>query len=132
MIPVQLKRQIFYFVVIGITATITNYVAALLFHEKLEINLYSAQLLGYCCAVGISLVGHSKLTFNTRLSSGVILKFIVVSVSTLWLSELLLYLLETLIVLSHRISLLIVVSTIPVMTFLLSKLWVFQARTRAV
>jgi putative flippase GtrA len=128
LISIQILRQVFYFGAVGLTATITNYIAAILFHEHFGFNLYAAQFAGYCLAVMISLFGHSRLTFNAKLTTSVLTRFIVVSLTTLLLSELLLLLFEILLSLSHRISLFVVVSTIPVITFILSKLWVFQER----
>jgi putative flippase GtrA len=127
----RLLSQIFYFGAVGITATIVNYVAALIFHEQLSVSLYTAQLLGYCLAVTISLLGHSKFTFRSQLTFGVFFRFVVVSLSTLGLSEFLLLCLESLLAISHRFSLLIVVCTIPVITYILSKLWVFQESKQA-
>ncbi len=126
MISKNLLWQLFYFAVVGVAATITNYVTAVVFHEYFYFSLYIAQLVGYCFAVAISLFGHSKLTFKTSLTRKVFLRFVTVSLATLLLSELLLLLLETLLALPHRISLLVVVMTIPVLTFVLNKIWVFQ------
>jgi putative flippase GtrA len=128
-ISTHLLRQLFFFGAVGLTATITNYVAAIVFYEHLGLNLYAAQFSGYSLAVAISLFGHSRLTFDARITSSILLKFVVVSLTTLLLSEALLLSLETFLSVSHRISLLVVVFTIPVITFFLSKLWVFQERS---
>lgn len=130
MVSNDLKRQLFYFGVVGVSATVTNYVVAVGVHESLGINLYAAQLVGYGFAVMISFFGHGMLTFKAKISSIVFVKFIAVSLSTLWLSEIVLFLLESVLNLHHRISLLVVVFTIPVTTFFLSKLWVFRERKR--
>jgi putative flippase GtrA len=127
----KLLRQVFLFGAVGLTATITNYVFAVAFHEHVGLNLYAAQLVGYCFAVFISLFGHSKFTFNIQLTPRVIVKFIVVSLTTLWLSEFILFCLENLLIISHRYSLFIVVITIPVITYFLSKLWVFHENRKA-
>lgn len=122
----NLTRQIFYFGVVGLTATFTNYVTAVALHEYFDFGLYAAQLVGYCFAVAISLFGHSKFTFKTQLNPRVFIRFVAVSLTTLWLSEILLFLLERLLSLPHRISLLVVVATIPVITFIFNKIWVFK------
>jgi putative flippase GtrA len=130
MISNNLLRQLFYFGVVGLTATFTNYLTAVAIHEYYDYSLYTAQFVGYCFAVTISLFGHSKLTFKAQLNLRVFLRFVAVSLSTLWLSELLLLLLESLLELPHRLSLFLVVFTIPVITFFLNKLWVFHERKR--
>ncbi|WP_019601948.1 GtrA family protein [Teredinibacter turnerae] len=118
--------QLAIFGVVGVSATLTHYFVALLSHERALVPLYFANILGYCAAVAISFFGHGKLTFRRELDLGVFLRFVVVSITTLGVSELLLFIMETWLVLSHRISLAVVVCTIPVITFLLSKLWVFR------
>ncbi|WP_018274106.1 GtrA family protein [Teredinibacter turnerae] len=118
--------QLAIFGVVGVSATLTHYFVALLSHERALVPLYLANILGYCAAVAISFFGHGKLTFRRELDLGVFLRFVVVSITTLAVSELLLFIMETWLVLSHRISLAVVVCTIPVITFLLSKLWVFR------
>ncbi|WP_339067424.1 GtrA family protein [Teredinibacter turnerae] len=118
--------QLAIFGVVGVSATLTHYFVALLSHERALLPLYFANILGYCAAVAISFFGHGKLTFRRELDLGVFLRFVVVSITTLGVSELLLFIMETWLVLSHRISLAVVVCTIPVITFLLSKLWVFR------
>jgi putative flippase GtrA len=126
MFTIKLLRQVFYFGVVGISATLTNYFIAVLAFEYVGLNIYTSQFVGYIFAVTVSLFGHSKLTFQTQLTSSVFTRFMVVSLTTLVFSEILLLFIERLLVLSHRISLLIVVIIIPVITFLLSKLWVFR------
>jgi len=121
-----LVRQLFFFGIVGISATLTHYFVALLSHDFLGVSLYIANLLGYCSAVAISYFGHSKLTFSRELNWLVFTRFVVVSVCTFGLSELILWGLESQIKLHHALSLAVVVCTIPVITFLLSKLWVFR------
>lgn len=127
-VSIPLLRQLFYFAAVGITATITNYLVALLFHEIIGLNVYAAQLAGYCFAVAISLFGHSKLTFYTKLTTSVFIRFVIISLTTLWLSEILLLCIDSFLAFSHRITLFIVAITIPVITFFLSKFWVFNDR----
>lgn len=131
MITIKLLRQVFYFGVVGITATFVNYIVAVFSYEFIGLNIFASQFFGYCLAVLVSLFGHSKITFNTDITSNVLFRFIIVSLTTLALSEILLLFLEGSFSLSHRISLLIVVFFIPVITFILSKLWVFQEKIPA-
>jgi putative flippase GtrA len=126
MISVRLLRQIFVFGIVGISATVTNYLIAILAYEYLGLNIYASQFVGYIFAVMVSLFGHSKITFDTQLTSRIILKFIGVSLTTLMFSEIILLYLEHSLELSHRLSLLVVVITIPIFTFFISKLYVFR------
>ncbi|WP_246434657.1 GtrA family protein [Teredinibacter haidensis] len=128
----QLKRelivQLLVFGVVGVTATLTHYFTALISHEWAGIDLYFANLIGYVSAVMVSYFGHGRFTFKQELDLQVFLRFALVSVSTFFCSELILLALETFLQLSHRVSLGVVVCTIPVITFVLSKMWVFRAR----
>ncbi|SMF03684.1 Putative flippase GtrA (transmembrane translocase of bactoprenol-linked glucose) [Alteromonadaceae bacterium Bs31] len=122
----ELIVQLMIFGVVGVTATLTHYFTALLSHELGGIDLYLANLFGYVAAVMVSFFGHGRFTFKQELNWGVFVRFSIVSVSTFFCSELILLGLEKGLDLPHRISLAVVVSTIPLITFVLSKLWVFR------
>ncbi len=126
MINRQLIWQLFFFAVVGLSATATHYVVAVTTHELSALSLYYANIIGYCSAVSISYFGHSKLTFKVQMSVAVFVRFICVSLTTLGLSELLLLYIEASLSVPHRLSMLIIVLTIPVITYLLSRLWVFR------
>lgn len=119
-------RQLVVFGLVGVVATITHYLVALGCHEGLGISLYVANLAGYSSAVTVSYFGHGKFTFQAVLNRSVLQRFLVVSVSTFFASEGLLAVLQAGLNLPHRVSLAVVVLTIPVVTFLLNKLWVYQ------
>ena len=127
MLNKKVLRQLFVFGVIGVLATVTHYVVAISAHEALLINIYTANLLGYCVAVFVSYVGHGKLTFQVALSHMVFLRFVAVSVSAFLSSEFILVALEQYLNFPHRISMLVVVAIIPVLSFLFNKFWVYRA-----
>jgi len=118
--------QLIRFGFVGVAATLTHYIVSIVGVEQLHLSLYLANLLGYIVAVVVSFLGHSKFTFQVNASMKLFSKFIVVSLSALALSELLILLLESTLQLSHRISMLVVVATIPVFTFIMSRLWVYK------
>ncbi len=119
-------RQFFVFCVVGVIATLTHYLVALFFHELLAVNLYVCNLIGYVTAVVVSYCGHSRFTFRVALSQEIFRRFIIVSILTFIASEGILAVLENTLQLGHRISLAIVVLIIPLITFLLNKMWVFR------
>ncbi len=127
MISKKLFRQLFFFGIVGVLATGTHYVVALFAHEFLNISLYVANLVGYGCAVTVSYCGHGKITFQQELGRRVFLRFVVMSLTIFTLSEMILVLLEQQEGISHRLSLLVVVLVIPLISFLMSKLWVFRS-----
>ncbi len=123
----ELIIQLMIFAVVGVTATLTHYFTALFSHELAGIDLYLSNLFGYVAAVMVSYFGHGRFTFKQELNWGVFTRFAIVSVSTFLCSELILLGLEKGLQLPHRLSLAVVVCTIPLITFVLSKLWVFRS-----
>lgn len=121
-----LIRQLFCFGLVGAAATATHYLTALLGHEWLGINLYLANLLGYVTALSVSFVGHGWLTFQVSLTRARLARFVPASVSVFLASELLLWGLESATPLPHQATLLLVVATVPVATFLINRYWVYR------
>jgi putative flippase GtrA len=126
MINYPILRQLFVFGLVGIVATLTHYLTALFCHEGLAINLYISNLLGYCSAVAVSFFGHGRYTFRVTLNQHIFRRFVFTSISAFLASEAILAVLENSLQLPHRVSLGFVVLTIPIFTFVLSKLWVFR------
>ena len=140
-IDLALIKQIATFGVVGVLATATHYFVALFlatggigFNQQshLEIadttgflNVYLANLAGYLCAVSLSYFGHGIFTFKVALNKNVFKKFVVVSVSTFLLSEVMLTLLENVLKLAPQFSLAVVVMTIPILSFIVNKFWVY-------
>jgi putative flippase GtrA len=122
----EILRQILIFGLVGAASTITHYLVALATHEGLGLHLYTANLAGYACAVAVSYFGHGLLTFRVKLSRQVLRRFIIVSISSFLASEAILAGCETLLQLSHRVSLAVVVLSIPAISFLFNKLWVYR------
>lgn len=123
-------RQLIMFGLVGVAATITHYLAALCAHEIFNFNLYTANLAGYACAVAMSFFGHGLLTFRVELNGGTLRRFILVSMAAFLASEAILAGLEAVLKLPHRISLAVVVLTIPGISFLFNKLWVYKTVNR--
>lgn len=123
----RLIRQIMAFGCVGVLATGVHYVTALSLTEFAGINIFTANVGGYLTAVLVSLYGHSVFTYRKKLDSVIAGRFFIVSVSTLLVSEGILLILEKYFSLSHRVSLAIVVSSIPIVTFFINKFWVYRA-----
>lgn len=119
-------REIICFGIVGITATVTHYLVALTSHEVAGVNLYLANLIGYVTAMAVSYFGHGRFTFQVALTGANLRRFVVASVTTFLFSELLLFLLERGTELPHRITLSLVVVSVPIFSFLLNKFWVYR------
>ena len=119
-------REIIAFGFVGGLATSTHYLFALIANEWLELPLYLANLIGYLFAVGVSFIGHSKVTFQVDMNHVLLRRFCLMSIATFGLSEVLLLSLENGLNLQSRIVMLIVVVTIPAISYLLNKFWVYR------
>lgn len=120
------SRELFIFGLVGILATITHYFTALLFHDLLYTPLWLANLLGYLCAVPVSYKGHRIFTFRIQHSKDLLLRFIIISTATFTLSELILIVLEENYNWPAQNSLLIIVFSIPVLSYFLNRIYVFK------
>lgn len=118
-------REVFFFGLVGVGATLTHYFAALASVEWASLNVFIANLIGYCTAVLLSFFGHSRLSFQVTMTKSRFTKFVITSVATFCTSQVLLAGLNSM-AMSERISLLIVVFSIPVISYLVNKFWVFK------
>lgn len=119
-------RELVVFGAVGIVATIVHYLCAILAIELLGLAVLHANVLAYGVAVGISFWGHSLLTFRSPMTRERLLKFVVVSLSALVLSQFLLWLLTTGSALGHRVNMIAVVCLVPFYTYVLNRFWVFE------
>jgi len=125
MISVELLKQLFAFGLVGVVATGVHYGVALTLTELFSVSIYLANLVGFCSAVLVSLLGHSTLTFKASLNPTIVKRFVFVALAALAVSETVLALLQNFFALHHRIALAIVVMIIPIATFVINKFWVY-------
>lgn len=119
-------KQVFAFGCVGVLATAVHYCVALFLSESQLTSVYIANICGYLCAVLVSLYGHSIFTYKKKVNVVVAQRFAIVSLSTLACSEVILYILQSALQINHRISLAIIVISIPVVSFFMNKFWVYS------
>lgn len=119
-------REIVLFGVVGILATLTHYLSAVFAVEFFGWDVMIANVFAYCVAVGVSFFGHSILTFRATMSRDRFIKFALVSLSALAVSQGLLWLLTYGGFFGHRINMLAVVAVVPVYSYVLNKFWVYK------
>lgn len=119
-------REIVVFGSVGLAATLTHYLAAIVAIEAFGIAVLAANLIAYCIAVSISFLGHSILTFRATMTQSRLIKFIIVSLSALVVSQFILWFLTVIDLLGHRFNMLVVVGVVPCYSYLLSRFWVYQ------
>lgn len=122
----SLFSQLLMFAVVGIVATATHYVVALLLHELGNVNIYAANFAGFCSAVTVSFIGHGVLTFQVRPQRRMLRRFLLVAIAAFFGSNALLAVLELGTDFSASMRLAIVVFVIPLSTFFANKIWVYR------
>ncbi len=126
MISRKVLRELFFFCMVGGVATVTHYIVAVVAVEWLSFPVYVGNTIGYMCAVCVSFYGHSKATFNKPMTKNNFIRFIIASLSTLLLSQLVLFAIIHTLALTPRVSLALVVFYIAVQGYLLNKFWVYR------
>ena len=122
-----LAREIPLFVLVGLAATLINYVAALVAHHSLAAGPMLAGCVGYLSAVGVSYLGNSHLTFRRPVLHGPqFVRFAVISLSGFALNISLVGAGTHLLGWPLARALVPVVIVVPVATFLMSKFWAFR------
>lgn len=126
------QREMAWFITIGLTATGTHVVAALLTDRILSGSPLSANFAGYVAAVFVSYLGHARLTFRRPVRDAAqFLRFLAISLAALGLSQSLVLLLTGPFCLPLHLALLPVVVLIPIFTFTLSRAWAFIGRSHS-
>ena len=119
-------REVVFFGIIGVLATLTHYLVAVGLVEQLGVSVYWANIGAYCVAVLVSFIGHSLVTFKKTITKSRAIRFFLVSVSALALSQLVLLLLQKFEHMGPRLEFLVVVMFIPTYSYLLNKFWVYK------
>jgi putative flippase GtrA len=121
------RLQFATFVAVGVAATATHAGCALFAHQVLRLAPLVANLVGYIFALQVSYVGNARLTFRRRiLVPHQFLRFVVVSLVGLALNEGMVFLLSNQLKLPFYITLIPVVVVVPVITFVLARVWAFM------
>jgi len=127
MIRTATLAQISRFGIVGSVATSTHYTVALAIN--LILSAYLANAVGYACALGMSYLGHQRLTFQLHRDAVAhrrqLPRFVVASLSALAVSQAALVLLRSFAVPAH-FALMAAVLTVPPVTYGLSRAWVFR------
>jgi putative flippase GtrA len=124
----SLSRQMAAFAVVGIAATVTHYLVALAASGFLPIAY--ANPVGFVVAFFVSYAGHVHFTFQLkgeeRRHRHRLPRFAVTAVTGFLIGQAILLTLTRLTDWPNWLALGIAVGSVPVITFVLSKLWVFR------
>jgi putative flippase GtrA len=113
---------------VGVAATALHVVVAFISNSLFGAGPYQANLLGFACASAVSYFGNFHLTFELSGNHRVhLLRFCVVSLVCLLLSNGLVALTGGLMHLPYFVTLATILIIVPPTSFALSKFWAFSA-----
>lgn len=124
-----MKRELFWFGVVGISALLVHFILVTLL-VPLGLAPLLANVLAYLLAFQVSYWGHRLKTFDAAHLSHrhTLPRFFAVASLSFLLNEALYYLLLRFTPLDYRLALLIVLFCVAVLTFVLSRMWAFSNR----
>lgn len=122
-------RKIFWFGAVGGTATITYIGINWGLHQILNVNIYTANIMAFCCSSPVSYFGHRWFTFASKTQHATsVPRFALQLLAAFLISKVVLYL-STQGFLRYEFALLINAVLIPAMSFFVYQFWVFTHKT---
>jgi putative flippase GtrA len=119
--------QILRFGAVGVVATLSHVLVAVLTESALKMGPQMANLAGYAVAVLVSYTGHALVTFNAPVQSAArFLRFILVSLTGLATSSLTVWVVSDVLGQTFPVAMLCVAAAVPVVTYLGMRFWVFK------
>ena len=114
--------------IVGVIASVIHFVISFLANKELLLNPYMAHLLGFVFGLLTAYMGHYYYSFkDNEKHSDRFPKFFITALTGLVLHQGGVYVLVTLFNLDYRNQVLpLLVLSVPVITFLMSKFWVFS------
>lgn len=125
----MIKKQIFYFLIIGVLASITNFIIVLALVEFGSLKPLVANFFAFLIAFNVSYFGHRFLTFSTTEESHkkAATQFFINVMIGLALNEAIYYVLLHILHIQYLIALFITMGVVAVYTFVVSKFLIFKA-----
>jgi putative flippase GtrA len=119
--------QLFRFGIVGLTAAAMHFGIVVLLVQNWNIQPLLANIFGFAGGFQISYWGHRMWTFNdtNTLHRVALTRLLVVQIISLLANETLFYIFLSM-NLPYPVALLVVLTTLPIFTFVSSKLWVFR------
>ncbi len=127
MVLAIMQSEVFRFIIIGLLATVTHFMLAVSLVELLLLPVLWANWAGFICASAVSYCGHYFWTFSSSAKHHVaLLKFAVLGLLGFLLNGVLVSITVDIFLWPYVLGILLAVSLVPVMTFFVSKLWVYR------
>lgn len=124
----NLFGQLFRFGMVGVTAAAINFSVVVLLVQNTGMHPLLANIFGFLTAFQMSYWGHRLWTFGARDIShrSAVTKLVIVQALGFAANETLFYIFLSM-HLPYRIALFLVLSILPIFTFISSRYWVFRA-----
>jgi putative flippase GtrA len=122
-------RSVAWFVVVGVSAMAVHYLVTLSAHHFISLSPALANVAGFLCAFPVSYIGHRNFSFagTTSGHGKALVRLFGVSCLSFAGNQILLWLLLQFTALPLWIALGIVLVAVAVVTYLLSRSWVFAS-----
>ncbi len=122
-----MPRTLLTFICVGSAATMAHVIVAITLEALLGAAPQTANLGGYIAAVGLSYLGHGKLTFRVNANHAHHLpRFVTVSLIGLVIGSILVEVLSVRVGVPFWATMLCVAGPVAASTFTLSKFWAFK------
>lgn len=122
-----LRREIVGFLIIGIIGTVIHVGVGLSVNSLLKVGPLTANVIGYTSAFTFSYFGNSAATFGRPARDlPQFVRFMTVSLAMFGLNEAIVFVGLTFGHLPYRLALVPALTIVPVVSFLVSKVWAFQ------
>lgn len=119
-------RQIGVFSAIGLAATASHVAVGLALHRGFAVSPFAANLAAFFVATSLTICGNGRLTFGVRLTAARIARALTGVVATLGLNQMIVYVFVEIWTLPYEAALVIIIATVPAVSFLLLKYWAFR------
>ena len=125
----MIKKQLSFFLLVGILASITNFVIVWILVELGIFRPLVANFFAFLIAFNVSYFGHRFLTFSTTTQSHkkAASQFFINVMIGLCLNEFIYYILLHLLKIQYLLALFITIGLVAVYTFIVSKFLIFKA-----
>lgn len=120
-------KQLSRFGFVGLIATAVHTTVGLGLEYSAEMQPFWANLIAFCCALGVSFFGQTRLTFPNSAADGVAFsRFAIVALAGLALNQIIVWVATSHFDIPYWLSLPIIFCTVPVVTFFLLKFWALK------
>lgn len=127
----QFIKQLIKFGIVGVSTVIANFVTVIILVSLFKLHPLVANIVGFVVAFQVSFYGHHFWTFprNGNKLRLAMKKYFMVAIGSFFLNEALYALLLSKLQLHYIPALILVLVTIPPISFVFSKLWVFKGES---